>query len=440
MSTLALRLCCCINALLKFIYIPLLNFAHIICVSLLDLTIASHPSTALLEALFRSFNRVDGLKDCNIYILCDGCDEDDNHDEEETNTLTVNYKHGTVSKDTAQKYHEHLQILQQKINDKEVPFIPSNNGTTIQLLKLPHRHGSAKAIAAAFELLCIPTPYVLIAQHDNFFVRDVHYLQQIIDYMQVDKDTKSWLQCVHFPSTATLNYVEKVRRRYGLDIQQFCKSELSDMVLTKTNTNAAIGEFIPLVFWYGRTHIARTTYYTDMILKQFPLKVGDHLEEIWGTTQLNEILELKKLHDGNDDFANRFKVLHATYGNYVYFENDQQQEEVLYHMSGRKVRAAAPTRASDNRVHSTTNADGNNNSEKSNFNPQDKAFTTARRAMAVVPGLHFMEEEDDDQREQPKQRSRFRGKCFHCGENGHSFKFCPTLKECIPSMEILDLS
>ena len=35
----------------------------------------SHPSTALLEALFRSFDRVDGLKEANIVILADGCDE-----------------------------------------------------------------------------------------------------------------------------------------------------------------------------------------------------------------------------------------------------------------------------------------------------------------------------------------------------------------------------
>ena len=36
----------------------------------------SYPSTALIEAQFRSFDRVKCLKDCNIIILCDGCDEE----------------------------------------------------------------------------------------------------------------------------------------------------------------------------------------------------------------------------------------------------------------------------------------------------------------------------------------------------------------------------
>mmetsp|Transcript_5346 Transcript_5346/g.11771 ORF Transcript_5346/g.11771 Transcript_5346/m.11771 type:complete len:85 (+) Transcript_5346:27-281(+) len=40
--------------------------------------IPSHPSTALLEALFRSFEKADGLLESRIIILADGCETLDN--------------------------------------------------------------------------------------------------------------------------------------------------------------------------------------------------------------------------------------------------------------------------------------------------------------------------------------------------------------------------
>lgn len=390
----------------------------------------SHPSTALLEALFRSFDRVESLNECNIIILCDGCVKEppSGHieiieDAEKVNIRTekgnktktkTNYKHGTVSHETANNYQLHLELLQQQMDKQETPFTPLRNGS-IRLLKLPYRHGSAKAIAAAFEILSIDTPYVLIAQHDNFFVRDVHYLQQLIQYMEIE-ETKSWLQCVHFPSTATLNYAQKVQRRYSLDLERFCKG-CDDQPQMQ-------GDFIPLIFWYGRTHIARTSYYTEKILSPpwHRISCGDHLEEIWGTKQLNEIVELQKLKEDDALFEAQFKHLHAKYGNYVFFENsgnEQQQEEVLYHVSGRKVHAANVTPA-DNTVHTPAVVGNINSDEKATFDPQKHSFTTARRAMAVVPGLTFAPQADG-QPKNFKPQSKFRQRCFHCGEKGKYF-------------------
>ena len=128
----------------------------------------SHPSTALLDALFRSFDKVKHLKECNFVILCDGCEGgSENLAVENIDTLLSeskskpNYKHGTCSQLTADKYRLHLQILQDKIQKQEEPFVSHNNGS-IKLLKLPHRYGSARAIEAAFEMLSIDTPYILI--------------------------------------------------------------------------------------------------------------------------------------------------------------------------------------------------------------------------------------------------------------------------------------
>lgn len=371
----------------------------------------SHPSTALLEALFRSFDRVKHLKDCNIIILCDGaCDEDDEHVKDTKQSKKINYKHGSINQDKVNDYLLHLDLLQQKIDNKEAPFISKNNGT-IKLLKLPYRHGSARAIKATFP---INTPYVLIAQHDNFFVHEVNYLKDIINFLD-EEETKSWLQCIHFPSTATLNYIQKIKRRYDIDLQMLCK---------KPQSSSLDGELIPLVFWYGRTHIARTSYYKNKILCR-ELKQGDHLEELWGTQQLNEILVVAD----NNDFETQFKMLHAPYGNYVFFEHDMdgnvQQKEVLYHMNGRKVRA---TISSGKSMHSTSeDITSSSSTVQTSFKPHRNSFTTAKSTVAVVQGLEYVD--DSSQTKSSSKQKKFKQNCFHCGEKGHSKKFCPKLEK-----------
>ena len=401
----------------------------------------SHPSTALLEALFRSFDRVDGLKEANIIILADGCDDDceeeerrtssndihdDGDDDDQIATKKANFKHGAAPLDTRMNYKQHLHLLRAKVNSKQEPFIPSNNGS-IQLIELHHRHGSARAIAAAFNILSISTPYVMIGQHDNFFVRDVSYLRHLLQYME-KPDTYSWLQCVHFPSTATLNYVQKVKRRYYLDISRLCV-DCDDIQKSS--------KFVPLVFWYGRTNIARKSYYSQ-IFERFPnLKVSDHLEELLGTQQLNELNKIKGKNDV--DFDDEFRRVHARYGNYVFFDssNSQTQTEVLYHMSGRKVRAAntALSSSSETDIQRSGPAD---NYDTGVFNPHANSFTTARRSVAKVPGLEFITSEKGDRTNIQK---KFKQNCFHCGKKGHSFKFCPSLKEenSMPSIDVLQI-
>ena len=253
-------------------------------------------------------------------------------------------------------------------------------------------------------------------QHDNFFIRDVDYLKQLIQFMEKET-TKTWLQCVHFPSTATLNYVQKVKRRYKFDLQKYCKKLPQD-------TSQLRGEFIPLVFWYGRTHLARTSYYTGQsstpttstvrVLGEFTLKAKDHLEELWGTKQLRDIMELKKSSQCSDGGVDDFEEVHSKYGNYVFFdslvEGEHEQHEVLYHLSGRKVVASDE---SSSNTHPSTSLEKHTTGQ-STFNPQGKSFTTARRCMAVVPGLKIVTKQAND----GTPKSRFRQNCFHCGEKG----------------------
>ncbi len=390
-------------------------------------------------------------------ILCDGCDShevkvldgskhnhgEDNDEVQQTHSKPVkqrkkgknahNYKHGTVTQETAHNYHLYLQQLREKVNNSVPPFNSTSNGS-IELLELPHRHGSAVAISAAFTILSSndsefgisATKYVMICQHDNFFVRDVVYLEGMLEYMEREENA-SWLQCVHFPSTATLNYVEKVRRRYHLDLDTYCH-DVSDEQLK--------GSLIPLVFWYGRTHIGRTSYYNDKILKDIPLNVGDHLEELWGTRQLKELLKLGNVQCDESELGELFRQAHSKYGNYVFFEKGDEgmKEEVLYHLSGRK--ACASNVGSD--ITGRSEIAYRKQKALHSFQPQGASFTTARRAVGVVPGLTVQQQQENAKLQFTGQ---FRQRCFHCGLKGHSFKFCPEMvKEDKPEVEVLDLS
>ncbi|KAL7525057.1 hypothetical protein ACHAWF_001190, partial [Thalassiosira exigua] len=83
---------------------------------------------------------------------------------------------------------------------KRTPSFNPQGNSSVELLELPRRHGLAKAIKAAFELIPVATPCVLAAQHDNFFVQDVAYLPRMLRFLERE-ETEAWLSCVHFPST-----------------------------------------------------------------------------------------------------------------------------------------------------------------------------------------------------------------------------------------------
>lgn len=375
--------------------------------------IPSHPSTALLEALFRSFQLVDGLLESRIFIVCDGCEEALPGEKE-------NNKHGKASEETAYNYGLHLERVQECVSGQKPPFVPQEQGT-IELLKLPKRHGSARAIEATFvQYDKVKTPFVMICQHDNFFIQKVP-LRSCLQMMLQRPPTleQIGLKCLHFMATATLDYKEKVQKRYNIDIEEF---QLENV----RNEDGDCCKLIPLVFWYGRTHVAFTEYYTNWVLAR-SLKTGDHLEELLGVKEL-------------EDIRTQGMQVHSKYGNFVL---DQGVGEIIYHLSGRRVRAASsPVSLSPEDPQTATScidnitAESNRDKETDATDETSTSFTHARSCRAIVPGLEVIG--GPHQSKSPKQK-RFKQKCFHCGQKGHSYKFCPHLKE-LPSTETIDLS
>lgn len=260
----------------------------------------------------------------------------------------------------------------------------------------------------------------MIAQHDNFFVADVP-LRSVLDAIK----KQPWVKCVHFLSTATIDYKKKIRLRYGLELES-------------KQVEGLDWPLVPLAFWYGRTHVARTDYYEKFVLRR-PLRTGDHLEELLGQTQLEDMVRRSP------------QLAHGLYGNYVL----DQGREVLYHLSGRRARAATKndegregTRNSDQKEYYICQDRPENSCKEAPLSPSSimptstlnqncgRSYTSARSCRAVVPGLELPRAKKNAS--SPPQ-GRFRQKCFHCGVKGHSYKWCPEIGT-TPETETIDLS
>ncbi len=379
--------------------------------------------------MFRSFEKADGLLESRIIILADGCEElilppsqdgEDNGDKRSKDSIE-NIKHGKCYSKTAQNYRNHLKLLEKAVQDQSPPFRPLDGGS-IELVQLEKRYGSAPAIEAAMSRF-VSTPLVMVCQHDNFFVNEAPLREVVHALLDEPRGLGIGANCIHFLSTATLNYREKIKRRYKLD--------LGDPLVVKSLNDP----LVPLVFWYGRSHITYSDYVRSYCLNREIAK-GSHLEELLGEKQLHHILK-----NGIES--------HKEFGTYVL----DQGKEVLYHMSGRRVRAADDSDEQTKQSASTTE----NSAKISDFvplpntlntpqQPLEGSYTTARETRAKVPGLAFMcdeeEEKDRKNRNHPRSKKPFKQRCFHCGEKGHSKKFCPVRLASLqsePASEVIEL-
>jgi len=388
--------------------------------------IPSNPSLALIEALFRSFERADGLLESRIVILADGCEElpstNDVGDVNSKSNDTENIKHGKCSSETAKNYRIHLKRLRQAIRDQTPPFVPVSGGS-IELIELETRHGSAPAIETAM-LKIVSTPLVMICQHDNFFINDAP-VRDVVHAMQEERGLGIGANCIHFLSIATLDYKNKVKRRYQVDLGE---------PLTVKGLKFPL---IPLIFWYGRSHITYSNYVRSHCLNRHLAK-GSHLEELLGEAQLHDILS-------------RNMAAHKEHGTYVL----DQGKEILYHVSGRRARQTitnnCPTLKRTSVQDHQVNLEGStaNIIHSKTQRTLEGSFTTARSCRAIVPGLTFPSKQEENKvtnEVTSAHRKPFKQRCFHCGEKGHSKKFCPEKEESLlhdlsaSTVEIIDLS
>ena len=344
--------------------------------------IPSIPSTALLEALLKSFEHVNDLHGCKVIIVCDGIGIVLSTDAKPNwKCSKVNPKHVTAYKEYTSNVERLAACLQR----------PS------EALVLHDRHGCGLAVKAALDR--VQTPFVMVVQHDQLFLRNVN-VGGVLAAMHAHPAV---LRYVGIQSRTTLRYKERVADRFGIALDEFiAHPHLSSPLL-------------PLLMYYDKPHIVWTEHLRERVYANGAVKPGDFVEDVLGRAQMEDIK------------ANGIRA-HGKYGTWVLC--DDEDSPATYHLSGRKV------------VGDT----GGSRCEKTAIIAESLLHTEATTMWsptnrvsihATVPGLAAAASSgpvipDDAQTassrdEMPSAagRGKFKGVCYRCQAKGHSFRFCP---------------
>eukprot|EP00965_Chrysotila_dentata_P151086 4994068-Pleurochrysis_carterae.AAC.1 len=344
--------------------------------------IPSNPSTGLLETVFSSLKLCTGnLLTCKVVLVCDSY-KISNDDQ------ACRYKQGQVTRKAAEAYEEFLQCV-----EHDAIRMPAN----LKVIRLRAHHGFGRALRVALETE-VTTRLVLVVQHDWVFMPPGFDVGAAADIMLRHPLTLPYVAAM---SLSTADYVERVKRRYQLDI--------TSAVLQHDSYY-----FIPLIMLQDKPFLASRTYLLDFVLgpDNCPA-VGQFPEDTLGRKQLALILA-----EGI-----------STHTRYKTFVLDQGGP-VVYHLSGRKVHAGRiPSETSAAVVAlsplSSVRVTQSDAAASSAGFVRGAAWSVARVSGLALPSGEFPR--GHGQASQPK--GRFKGRCFMCGVKGHSKEYCSEGKE-----------
>lgn len=328
--------------------------------------IPSCPSPVLLRLLFGSLRKhLPSIEASPRLLVCDGYARAD----------------GKARLVTPEAYSAYLAAA-------EVLAASGEFGAQCRILPLATCHGYGLALEAA--LAEVTTEFVLVMQHDWLFVADAD-ICEVVTAMDQDNDVKY----IGMQSFTTLDYARRMRVRYNLELP----SPRSVAGLT----------LVPQLLWYDKPHLCRADHYREVVLPAAPMRPLECPEARFGLGLMWP--ELRAAGQATStvsaaEAAERLFEAHRRYGTYFW----DVGEEVIYHLSGRKLHATelgggagegAPPPAFELRT--AARASG--------------TFTAAAaERTAHVAGLALPAKE--------ATMSRFKGRCYVCGEKGHSKLNC----------------
>lgn len=231
--------------------------------------IKSHPSTEMIEETIRRLP----CNDAKVLIVCDGFKVSDK----------PKAKSGTVTQDDSLKYKEYL--------DRLLILFPN-----YLIIIRDKRYGYAGNLKYCLGL--IETNYVMIVQHDQYFIRDIN-IGKVAEVME-----NTGIKYIGFPSITNnlelqCRLVNGKFRKFLLEFQDEINRHLENpdinVNLLSNNydeVNRLILEFtnevfglplMPLVFFYDKPHIMRTSNYIALFdnhrIKEFPEDTVGHIQK-----------------------------------------------------------------------------------------------------------------------------------------------------------------
>lgn len=241
-----------------------------------------------------------------------------------------------------------------------------------RILRLGSCHGYGLALTAALKE--VSTEYVLVVQHDWIFVREVE-IARAVAAMDADSDIKY----IGMQSLTTLGYARRMRLRYGLELPP--ARHVAGVCL------------VPQLLWYDKPHVCRTEHYRQVVLPAARMDVCQNPERRFGVDQMWPRL-LK---------ADDLEKEHICYGTFFW----DVGVEVVYHLSGRKLKA-----------------EGDATGEPLLFVGQLRGEATTTATFTAVAAQRTMEVTGLSAPEPKGHMGRFKGRCYLCGEKGHSKSHC----------------
>lgn len=436
--------------------------------------IPSHPDPSLLLTVFRSFPIV--LRQFRVIIVFDGA--------EVAPDVKSNFKYGTISPQASINYDQYMETIKQLIisdGNSSQPFSSpcscceygdagaqpqSDPSSSVSLhflslssvvfnertKNLDHNAQRKRAFTGKEEMLVLKkkygfglavkkalkqthTPFVMIIQHDQVFLHSFP-LSSILNTLKVFSCS---IKYIGLQSLATVDYPTKAKKRYQVDLAPLFltpnfttvesmsksdtpKAEIAEVktAITKnptsqmdafltgeiTTTMASSSKMtssrdglclFPLMMWYDKTHVACAQFYRT-ILKEH-VKRGEFIEDTYGHKQLADM----KLHGVS---------AHTKYCDYVL----NQGRAVIYHLSGRKLLHEPTKRAVEVQIPPSLKE------EKGSYNqPHSHVFAMDWSFCKLSPPSRASVSFNSPS----KAPSKFKGKCFGCGNKGHSYQFCP---------------
>lgn len=252
-----------------------------------------HPSTELLEKVVDSFNFVTSLSGCRLIIVADGL-----------KVGKFRPKKGQVPEDMVQRYEEYLERVKTLLDREEAGSIWAK----ASLVQLPEHRGFGHAVL--WGLRAADTEYVMVVQHDHPFTSRFS-ISPLLNFM--DEQQANY---VCLPISTVFRHINRCSSLYQLDLRS--KAVTWDDA-----------RFVPILFWYDGTHVARRKNYISLVFEgENPLPVGHFIEDTFSQRVMTRLRE---------DFATWFPVFSL----WVYQPNGDEETPLILHLDGRNYRTDA---------------------------------------------------------------------------------------------------
>ena len=252
--------------------------------------ILSHPSTELLERVVSSFSLVSSLSSCQMLLLADGA-----------KCGKFRPKRGMVPADMFTTYNLYLDRLEDLVEKADTDSIWSRT----KVIRMEEHLGFGHVVLHGLRLAT--TEYVMVVQHDHPFSIQFN-INPVMEFMDSTR-----ANYVSLPISTVWRHVNRCSSLVQIDLR--AKAVSMDK-----------GRFIPILFWYDGTHVARRETYIKLVFEgEQALPVGHFIEDTFSQWAMGLLRE---------NYEKWFPI----FSTYVFQPDREKEEALIFHLDGRNYR------------------------------------------------------------------------------------------------------